>query len=166
LALVQFRDDALLDESDPTPLDDVDDLENPIFSLRASLAVLAYSYLRMRTARPDPAQKLEKLYDDVIAWKDSVPIEWRPEQDVCAEPGVHQCVLVLHLDYYTFLATVSTTLSVMSHIKSDPAGVNLSSRHTTGKLNNARRIVQTFKLMQKCPEFSSGFTCWHLLLSE
>jgi hypothetical protein len=167
LAVVQFRDDALLDESDPPPLDDVDAGENPIFSLRVSLAILAYSYLKTRTARPSHdhlAHRLEKLYDDVITWKDKVPIEWRPEQDVCAEPWVHQCVLVLHLDYHTLLVTISTTLSVMSHIKPDPATV--SPRHTTGKLNNARRILQTFQLIQKSPEFSSWFTCWYSKLSR
>jgi hypothetical protein len=164
LAVVQFRDDPQLDESDIPPLDEVDHLENPIFSLRVSLAILAYSYLKTRTARPRTdhlAQKLEKLYDEVIAWKDTVPIEWRPEQDVCAEPGVHQCVLVLHLEYYTFLVTISTTLSAMSHIDQAIEYANQSRRHTTGKVNNARRMLQTFKLIQKCPEFSSGFTCWY-----
>ncbi len=163
---MQFRDDPLLDQCDLTPLDRVDREEYPIFSLRASLATLANSYLKSRTARPSRdqlAQNLEKIYDDVIVWRDTVPIEWRPEQDVCAEPSVHQCILVLHLDYHTFLMTISTALSVMAHTKlgSTNKYAGLSRRHTTGKVNNARRILQTLKLIQKCPEFSSGFNCWY-----
>jgi hypothetical protein len=108
------------------------------------------------------AKRLDFLHSDITSFKNSIPIDWRPENDISAEPGEHEFVLVLHLEYYTLLLMMATTIETMAYYRPSQVDRNIHQvcPQATGRVRNARRILQTFDTIQKTPEFHPGLTCW------
>jgi hypothetical protein len=140
-------------------------LEHPLFCLRLSFARLVHTYLALHDESLDMrriAQRLDLLHSEVISLRDSIPIDWRPDNDIAAEPGEHICVLVLHLEYHTLLLMMSTRLESMAYFRPPQASQSLHRIHyqASGRVRNSRRILQTFDTIRKSQDLSPGLTCW------
>ncbi|KAJ0416232.1 fungal-specific transcription factor domain-containing protein [Aspergillus carlsbadensis] len=53
---------------------------------------------------------LEEVDRELIYWRDSLPLEFRPEQQTVLEGNGHIDIYMLHLDYFNLLQTVHWTL--------------------------------------------------------
>jgi hypothetical protein len=53
---------------------------------------------------------LEEVDRELIHWRDSLPLEFRPEQQTVLEGNGHIDIYMLHLDYFNLLQTVHWTL--------------------------------------------------------
>jgi hypothetical protein len=120
----------------------------PILCLRIELSRLTATFCKCGVEEPSTSsalEKLESLYHDITAFKESCPFEWRPDHDTFAEPGEHQHVVLMHMEYQALLLAVFTALGVMPFIL--PEKVRYGRRETRNQMvhciSNSRRTLQT-----------------------
>ena len=101
---------------------------------------------------------LESLYKDIMALKESIPIEWRPDHDVFAEPREHQLILVLHIEFHTLLMGFYAIIGALS--KYSPHPTFYSKFRTSAKVSNARRMFQIADTIRSSPHFNPAISCW------
>ena len=165
MSIIQSQDNTRFEESKVDSPSESFAQQYPLFCLRLSFARLVNRYLKLNEEALDmgrAAQRVDSLHSDIASLKDSMPIDWRPENVISAEPGEHQCILVLHFEYYTLLLMMSTTVERMAYFNPNQVCQNVHGVHpqAKGRVQNARRILQTFDTIQRTPEFNPGLTCW------
>lgn len=162
LCLIQYRDDPRLVESRiPVPSEQFSH-ENPLLCFRLNFARIINRFSRLKATGCNEGSytsKLELMNAEIRALKDTLPLDWRPGSEISAEPDEHQSVLIMHLEYHTFVMMLETEFVVKATYQ---PGIIITGMHNHAKVRvaNARKVLQIFEAIKSTPEFSAGLTKW------
>ncbi|KAJ0415086.1 fungal-specific transcription factor domain-containing protein [Aspergillus carlsbadensis] len=80
----------------------------------AAIASSVVSLLKTGDSPPNTLTQIGEIDTHLLAWKDSIPMELRPDQQILADDPVYSAIAMLHLKYHNLMRTihwVSLTLS-------------------------------------------------------
>ncbi|KAL3457181.1 hypothetical protein BJX64DRAFT_280778 [Aspergillus heterothallicus] len=101
-----------------------------------SLASIASSVVSLLKNGDSPLGTLTQIGEidaQLLAWKDSIPMELRPDQQILAEDPIYSVVAMLHLKYHNLMRTihwVSLTLSASSEALTSTSTSSMSNPHS------------------------------------
>jgi hypothetical protein len=101
-----------------------------------SLAAIASSVVSLLKSGDSPLRTLSQIGEidtHLLAWKDSIPMELRPDQQILAEDPIYSAIAMLHLKYHNLMRTihwVSRTLSSTTGENTITTTSSLSSSST------------------------------------
>jgi hypothetical protein len=164
---MNFRDDPRFQESRVQPVSDDLRKKYPILCLRISLSRLTVRFCQLGAGELSTASALEKhdaLYGEITAFKESCPFEWRPDHDTFAEPGEHQHILLMHMEYHALLLAVFTSLSVLPYML--PKKVRYGRREMRNQMvhciSNSRRTLQTLNQIAETVHIKPNLIRWYV----
>jgi hypothetical protein len=139
----------------------------PILCLRVALSRLTVRFCKIGAEVLSTASALEKhdaLYTDIMAFKESCPFEWRPDQDTFAEPEEYQHILLMHMEYHALLLAVFTSLSVLPYML--PEKVRYGRREMRNQMvhciTNSRRMLQILNQIAGATHAKPDLICWYV----
>jgi len=157
LSLLQFRDDPTLKpDLIAQPREDLR-IRFPVFFHRVTLARIVYKFCIAKSINYTHTKTsfftiTRTLTDDIARLRAAIPVEWRPDHDIFAEPKEHTCVVALHLEFHTLQMQMLVSQKACRQIISrhniqmpddpeNPLG-NQDLIHTNLHTSNARKIFQ------------------------
>jgi hypothetical protein len=168
LSLLQFRDvSKLKSESMKEPSVG---LQNrlPVFCFRVKLARLVLQFSRAKSfERPQPTTSfdtcLKELSEGIAALKDSVPLKWRPEHEIFADPTEHPSVFALHLEYHMLHMQIFTARRAHARITKRGEGSKDVGNEVAGNgddiitsyITSARKIFQILGGIRASPRLNT-----------
>ncbi|KAI9741309.1 MAG: hypothetical protein M1834_003026 [Cirrosporium novae-zelandiae] len=148
LALLQCREDLFLHESSLRNPDEIQRRHYPIFCYRLQLARLMHRLRRLfQQGTLDPTtfpNEIQQLDNSLLAWQESLPIGFRPGQDIFASAEEYQLVLLLHIECCGLAIAMFVSLSTC--VRLFPGIINLRSNNNVRIQNHATICVSTSRL--------------------
>jgi hypothetical protein len=142
----------------------------PQLFLRLQLACLTHRFcLLIQPGRLEPlelADKIDQLYVDVCAWRDSLQAGYQPGNDVHADTRESQLVLLLHLEYHGLVLAMFTALEMTA--RALPRNISIKRHsslqirnHATIRTNNARMLLNTVRAIVDKGRIWPQVVCWY-----
>jgi hypothetical protein len=132
---------------------------------RPSLALPTNSQgsVHMLTAETFP-KRVAALHLDIVALKESIPIQWRPDHDIFADCDAHQCISILHWEYHCLLLAVFKVIAAVPFFGSGQNGFTESmsccQNQGMGRVSNSRRVLQTLQAINHTGFFNPSLPRW------
>jgi hypothetical protein len=169
VSLAYYKDDPRFQETRVKQPSHGFNKEHPVFCFRLAIARLTNRFSRLSADRMLTAEtfpkKIAALYLDIIALKESIPTEWRPDHDIFAESDTHQCVLILHWEYHCLLLAVFKVIAAIPFFGSGEDGFteNMSccKDQKIGRVSNSRRLLQTLQAINHAGHFNPSLPRWY-----
>jgi hypothetical protein len=102
------------------------------------------------------------MYNSVTNLKNAIPQEWCPDNDIFADPEVHQCVLILHYEYHALMLAIYTVVALapFRQINCFTQAMACSRDQMVGRIRNSRRLLQTLMAMDQAKMHNMSLTQW------
>jgi hypothetical protein len=169
LSLLQFRDDSKLkSEKIEEPSIELKG-RYPVFFFRVSLARLVNKFsLAKGPERQESGISfhscLKSLSEGIRALKDSVPLDWRPEHEIFADPTEHPSVFALHLEYHMLHMQIFTSRKAHARMIAQYKSLRNTETdmeraeddHVTSYITSARMIFQILGGIRASPRLNDS----------
>jgi hypothetical protein len=168
ISLLQFRDDSRMkSESIDEPSKEMKS-RYPVFFFRVSLARLVNEFSRAKG--PEHRQSstsfyscLQDLSDGITTLKTSVPLEWRPDHEIYADPTKHPSVFAFHLEYHMLQMQIFTSRKAYAKLattqeispKTASETESIEDDNITSYMTSARRIFQIIGGIRASPRLNT-----------
>ena len=167
LSLACFKDDPRFDESRVRKPDKAIEVNYPVFCARLALARLTNRYSKICAERSSNTdifpQKIESLYLDINSLKDSIRQEWRPGNDIFADPELHQNILILHMEYHALLLAIFTVIPLSPVVRNGTFSTNMTcyKDQPVGRVTHSRRLLQTLSAIHQAKIYNPSLRLWY-----
>lgn len=106
--------------------------------------------------------QIAKFDCDLVQWKDSLPVECRPENLILVSPERYEHILYIHLEYFNMLRSIHWLATKLAPPTPDEAQTVLSGRLNASKaicLEAARCLIKTLNEHNNASDGSNWKTC-------
>ncbi|KIY00308.1 uncharacterized protein Z520_03993 [Fonsecaea multimorphosa CBS 102226] len=154
-ALTESTYDVELPTVDPSSskCDDETTMFAQIYLWKVKLGLVQNRLCALINRHESVEARLDALTDidqEATTWRDEIPVEFRPEQEILVSPDLHQVVALLHLEYYNMIRAIhfAALTSIPAHKVGN--GSYLSPRMKSSQmvcLAAARSFIKTLNNM-------------------
>ncbi|KAF2138233.1 uncharacterized protein K452DRAFT_301198 [Aplosporella prunicola CBS 121167] len=141
----------------------------PIFFMRFQLSLLMHRFCTFTQEGmfdpPQMADKMDRLFQDMRAWKSVVLEEYCPEGRIQPDMPNYHHIIYVHLEYYIALLGLSVVIGAAARLL--PGQTNIRQHNSTYirdyhniRLIYSRRILEVIFMISDSRNHQPNVTCW------